>query len=200
MPHAPEGRECCWSRLSGIKLMPEWVKGMGWRTRVLGERHPAPCSMCHSGERGWWAGGVLLTMHPKGCMWGSREEHLVQKEGREMERAPPHHWSGAVLPDSYFLHDCWGHILNVFLQRRAGSSLCLAISSPCHELALSSTCAHLHRKGEYAQLRWNTALSWDSANVTWLELLWESDSLSHAQWYVCNCFLTSLYLQDHEIN
>lgn len=71
--------------------MPGWVGEMGWRTSVgqdggLGERRPAPCCICHSGEQGWWAGGVVLARHPKGCVWGSREEHLVQKEGRGMER------------------------------------------------------------------------------------------------------------------
>lgn len=87
--------------------------------------------------------------------WCKRKE----REGNG-NRAPPHHCSGAVLPDSYFLHDYWGQILNVFLQTIDGCSLCSAVISPHHELAWSSTCAHLHRKamkllrnGEYAHLR-----------------------------------------------
>lgn len=103
------------------------------------------------------------------------------------KRAPPHHCSGAVLPDSYFLHDPWGQILNVFLQTIDGCSLCSAVISPHRELAWSSTCVHLHRKsmellrkGEMcsAKMKCWCFLRF-SFSPTWLELQWESDFLSH---------------------
>lgn len=72
-----------------------WYQGgwEGWdggaeqaRMGVLERCALLQCSMCHSGEQGWWAGDVVLTPHPKGCMCWSREEHLVQREGKVMER------------------------------------------------------------------------------------------------------------------
>lgn len=145
--------------------MPDWVGGMGWRTGVdqdggLGERRPAPCSVClrraglESGRCGPKQASRGLHEEIKGRTPGAKG-----RKGNE-KRAPPHHCSGTVLPDSYFLHDFWGQILNVLLQTTDGSSLCSAVISPCSELARSSIRVHLHRKpmkllrkGEYAQLR-----------------------------------------------
>lgn len=177
----------------------------GWRTSVgqdggLGQRCPAPCSVSprRAGLVGWKCGpshtSKGLHVEIKG-----RTPHAKGRKGNE-KRAPPHCCSGAVLPDSYFLHDCWGQILNVFLQTTDGSSWCSAVIFPCSEPSWSSTRAHLHRKsmkllgkGEYAQLRWSAGLFLGFRFfLAWLESWWESDFLSHTQWYACNCFLTSL--------
>lgn len=176
VPHSTAGRELCWDRLSGIKLMPGWVGEMGWRISVgqdggLGERHPAPCCMCHSGEQGWWAGGVVLARHPKGCVWGSREEHLVQKEGRGMERELfPTSAQGLCFLILIFCMTAGAKSWMFFFREEMGA-LCAWLSVPPTMTLQCPQCAHLHRrsikllkKGENAQLRWSAGLSWDSAS------------------------------------
>lgn len=137
----------------------------------LGERRPAPCCICHSGEQGWWAGGVVLARHPKGCVWGSREEHLVQKEGRGMERELfPTIAQGLCFLILIFCMTAGAKSWMFFFREEMGA-LCAWLSVPPTMTLQCPQCAHLHRrsikllkKGENAQLRWSAGLSWDSAS------------------------------------